>query len=421
MRRSLKATLWHATGVVAVLVGCALGNTKHDASNQKRRAVGVARLISTAELNYFRVNGGYASLAELVKSGQLRQAAIEFPENLFAYRAVNLQSDSQPVAGFVLGLLVAADGSAYRLSLTQKTDECGLGLFTDERGILYEGKTIDCATEEMRGLVLRNWAPPNVDQAVPPVRTDMPCPLSQLLDEAGSRVQELEDNLQRFSARERIEHWEVGKNGKPHSATTRVFNYVAEIHKADSQHTYVEEYRSGATELVASPMSLTDTGTATFALIFYPRYIGEFAVYCEGLTDLEARPVWQLHFAQRPDRPSDFHAFRVNNISHPVKLKGRAWIAADTHEVLRLETDLIEPIMEIDLQMEHLIIQYGAVEFRQRKVRLWLPESAALYIDYHRHRYQRRHNFSDFQLFWVETGQEIKEPHQVEGAQSQTN
>ena len=76
----------------------------------------------------------------------------------------------------------------------------------------------------------------------------------------------------------------------------------------------------------------------------------------------------------------------------------------------RLETDLVAPIPQIQLQVEHLEIAYAPVDFKKRNVQLWLPESATLYIGYHGKRYQRVHNFSRFQLFWIETEQTVKDP-----------
>jgi hypothetical protein len=70
----------------------------------------------------------------------------------------------------------------------------------------------------------------------------------------------------------------------------------------------------------------------------------------------------------------------------------------------------VSPIPEIGLQLEHMIIVYAPVEFQKSHVRLWLPESASLYIEHHGHRYERVHSFSQFQLFAVDAAEAIKEP-----------
>lgn len=107
---------------------------------------------------------------------------------------------------------------------------------------------------------------------------------------------------------------------------------------------------------------------------------------CEGLADVKSRAAWQLHFSQYLNRSNLFHVYRVDNTYYPVKLKGRDWIAADNYEVLRLQTDLLEPVGQIRLLREHTDIQYGPVELQKPNVRLWLPQSADLYMDYRGHR-----------------------------------
>ena len=127
---------------------------------------------------------------------------------------------------------------------------------------------------------------------------------------------------------------------------------------------------------------------------------------------------WQLRFEESPDANESFQSMRIHGGVYYLKLKGRAWIAADHYRVLRLQTDLIAPIPQIDLQVEHLDIAYAPVEFRKLKLQLWLPKQASLYIGYHGHRYERVHSFSGFQLFNVETQESVKEPAIPPEAQS---
>jgi len=413
-------SLW-AVLIAALFPLAAENKTAAQSADELSETVHLVQLVNRAELNYLHSNGGYATYAELLKSGQLEQTASQSAETLHLFRTLNRPSDSEPLPGFRLRLVVAGDGTAYQLSLTQQTDGCASNLFSDERGMVYEGKTIGCQSQVAVNPSLPTWGPPDVDQAIPPVRTDIPCPLPTLLRRTSGQVEELVTNLQRFSAREQIEHTEVRKNGHPRTPTTSVFNYVAEINQAAAGTPSVEEYRTTLKSEESARVQVFDTGSAAFALIFHPRLIQDYIVTCEGLTDVEAHPAWQVHFAQRPDRANLFHVCRIGNNSYPLKLKGRAWISADNYEIVRLETDLLEPVKRIHLAREHLAIRYGPVQFRKRNVRLWLPQLAELYIDYNGHRYQRRHNFSDFQLFWVEAGQQTKTSVRSQDAGSTNN
>jgi hypothetical protein len=250
--------------------------------------------------------------------------------------------------------------------------------------------------------------PLDIDQAIPVVRTAVPCSLPHLLQEVSTRVQELMTNMHQFSARERIEHTEISRKGNPHRARKTSFNYVAQINQTTSGSLSVEEFRTNTIENDAPETGLVDTGTTMFALIFHQFYIEDFEMSCEGLTEVKSRRAWQLHFSQRPNRSNLFHVYRVGNNYYPVRVKGRAWIAADNYEVLRLQTELVEPVTQIRLQREHSDIQYGPVDFPKQHIRLWLPQTAEVFMDYRGHRYQRRHTFTNFRLFTVETGERIK-------------
>ena len=254
----------------------------------------------------------------------------------------------------------------------------------------------------------RSWAPPDIDDAIPPVQVETSCPLQQILKQTSRRTQDLIESLQRFSADERIEQINVDKNGKARKASTQLVSYVAQINNNVSGYPQIREYRSAITGTDQS--SVVDAGTATFALIFHPTHIESFEFRCEGLTQLQGTPAWQLHFEETPNPNHSFHAVRVGVDLYLPRLKGRAWIASDSSEVLRIETDLASPIPQIGFNLEHLVINYTHIEFKSRSVRLWVPESAALYIAYRGHRYERVHRFDHFHLFSVDSDQAIKEP-----------
>src|SRR5262249_26311285 len=149
--------------------------------------------------------------------------------------------------------------------------------------------------------------------------------------EVSKHAVDLAENLQSFSATEHIEHVELGKDGKRRNSQSRVFNYVAQIQQNPSGSLWVDEYRRSSIPL--PPTSLTDTGTSAFALIFHPQHIANFEFRCEGLTDLHGVQAWQLHFLENQDPKKSFHAMRIKGLVYQLRLKGRAWVAAENQEV----------------------------------------------------------------------------------------
>jgi tetratricopeptide (TPR) repeat protein len=268
------------------------------------------------------------------------------------------------------------------------------------------------ATQAASGAVdrssMREWEPPDVDANLPPVLSNgTACPLPQILKGTRNHTLDLIESMRRFSASEYIEQIDIDKNGKRRNSSTQTVNYVAEIQQNSFGYPSIQEYRSGAGAIRKPVM---DFGTAVFALIFHPSHIGNFDFRCEGLTDLQGSPVWQLHFVESTDPNRSFTAIRSGGSINLTRFKGRAWITTDSYDVLRIETDLVSPVAQIDLQREHQVITYAPVEFPRRHTRLWLPDSTSLYVAYRGRRYERVHTFTEFQLFSVESTEAVKEP-----------
>jgi len=258
------------------------------------------------------------------------------------------------------------------------------------------------------GAVPISWIPPSVDAAVPAVDPSVACPLPDILRITGQRMTEFVANLEKFSATEHVEHFKINSAGLRGAADARSFDYVVLVSRNRWGLFQLDEYRNGSDDPAKFPAGIATVGLPAMALIFHPVLASDFDFKCEGLGQAEGRPAWQIHFAQRPDRPSRIRQYVIQKSSYPVPIKGRAWIDPGTDQVVRLESELVKPIPEIALTKERLSIEYGPVEFRSNGERLWLPEVAELYAERGTARYYRRHEFSNFKLFTVATNQSIQ-------------
>jgi hypothetical protein len=158
------------------------------------------------------------------------------------------------------------------------------------------------------------------------------------------------------------------------------------------------------------PERLASLGLGSLIMIFHPAYRDEYEVTCEGLSRWHGAPAWQIHFRQRPDKPSRLREYSVSKQVFPVGLRGRAWIAADSYQVVSLETDIVAPIPQIRLKAEHISIDYAPVKFRKGNEQLWLPQSAELFFELGGRRIHRSHHFSNYLLFSVDENQKIAAP-----------
>jgi len=255
------------------------------------------------------------------------------------------------------------------------------------------------------------WAPPDTASFLPPVAPGVECSLGEVLEAAGARVLSLGKNLERIGATERVDYSDFDRDGYLHSSGSSTFEYVVGISETRPGSLSVEEYRSPARGSArgSTPRVLT-TGLAAMAFIFHPYYSPDFEMTCEGLGQWRGEPAWQVHFQQRSDKPGRILVYRSGRRTFPVAQKGRAWIDANTHQILRLETDLVHPVPEIEFEKQHLAIEYGPVDFQKRKVHLWLPATVELHAQIRGHRMRHLHVFRDFVLFTVDARQEIHAP-----------
>jgi tetratricopeptide (TPR) repeat protein len=262
-----------------------------------------------------------------------------------------------------------------------------------------------------------SWLPANVDEKIPPVEAGAACQLGEVVRQAGKRIEEFVSDVDRFSATELVTHEAINKWGSGSSPEQRKFNYVVSVQEVAPGFLNVDEYRSNNDgSVLGFPGGVETHGLPAMVLIFHPYNIGSFDLTCEGLARSSGGLVWQVHFRQRKDKPNRIREYRLgmDGPAYAVALKGRAWIAADTFQITRMETDLVAPIPEIQLIADHTAIEYGPVQFKNRNVNMWLPQSAEVYYDWKGRRVHRRHSFNHYLLFAVDEKQKIGAPKEAQ-------
>lgn len=255
--------------------------------------------------------------------------------------------------------------------------------------------------------------PGNIDAAVPSVTPGATCVLAQVLVGAAVRSNELVDNVQRFSARELVVHEELDAKGTARNSAEKTYDYVAAIEHPTQNLIAMREMRDGTYGFGPQfPAPLAMDGIPAIGLIFNPVYSGDFTFTCEGLGHWRGQPAWQVRFEQKPNTRPRIHQWRVNNFIYPAFLKGRAWLTADSYQLLHVETDLAQPILAIRLEYQHISIDYAPVPYPSKQSALWLPKSAQINYKYKGRFFRQEHSLSDFTLFSIDTKEKIADPRQ---------
>ncbi len=254
------------------------------------------------------------------------------------------------------------------------------------------------------------WAPPGVDDVLPPVISGATCPLPRVLEGTAKVIKDLADDLDRFSATETQTHEALDVLGNPLTRQSRKNEYIAQLSQPRSGFLQFNEYRRNLSDLGPFTDGLATQGMLGLAFVFHPALQENYEMVCEGLGAWNGESAWLVHFRQKVDRPRRVQVFKAGAQNHEVALKGRAWISAAGFKVLRIEAELTEPMIEAQLMQEHQIANYGPVEFKTKNTQLWLPKDTETYLEYRGHRFRLSDHFESFVLFSVDSQQKDKAP-----------
>jgi tetratricopeptide (TPR) repeat protein len=260
----------------------------------------------------------------------------------------------------------------------------------------------------------RVWAPPDIDSKEYPAVEDVSCSENELVQRTQAKMMRQLGNFEKFLATEHIEHQEVSADGIPGPVREKDFNYLIFVEHPRPGMSFLEEKRDGGENLGSFPTSLATQGLAALALsVFDPSYESDLIYKCEGLGTWRGKAVWRLRFEQKQGVPSRIRMWTNSRGTYSIPLKGRVWIAANSYDVVHIETDLREPVRDIELTRDHLLIDYGPVNFEHSGTTLWLPWNAEMFMELRGKRYHHTHTLRNYMLFSVDTGNTIAKPKQA--------
>jgi hypothetical protein len=253
----------------------------------------------------------------------------------------------------------------------------------------------------------------STDSAKPsstPVADFNACSLDEVLPHVSAHAIEFVDNVNRITATEVLELERRHRNGKIEETLHDKVHYVASIQVVDSRYLSVDEYRDSASGMHSF---IKAVGSPALVLVFHPLNRDEFDIRCKGRSTWQGGPVYLLSFQQRPDRPNVMSEFKTPRGRYTVSLKGIAWVDASTFQVVHLETDLLKPVPDLLLDIEHQSLDYAPVAFGTRKISLWLPQSVHISVYVGSKQFSAHHLYSNYQLFVVDTGEKIGKPKET--------
>lgn len=265
------------------------------------------------------------------------------------------------------------------------------------------------------GRILRTssdrWVPPDIDDVVPPASQSESCQVGEITKNAGLKMKQLIDGLERFTATETITHQTVSRSGSLREPETQEYEYLVSV-GTSKLGPYIREYRGRDLNPAIKPSSdgIKIQGVLNLGLVFHPSYSMDYQMTCEGLGVWHGQPAWQIRFEELPTRRQPMINLSLPSKAFDLEVRGRAWVLADTYALAGIETDLRRTVPEIGLRIDHEEIDYGLTLLSDRNTVLWLPLRTQVYMDFQHHRFYQSQTYTDFHLFSVGVRQDIGNP-----------
>ena len=256
------------------------------------------------------------------------------------------------------------------------------------------------------------WAPPDTDDAVYALAPGVDCRTETILERATRRMNSGLADFEKFAATEHIEHQIVDRYGLPGPMKSHDSPYVVFVNPLGKTSYYLEEYREQGSLPTGFTDDIVSTGLITLGVsVLQPVYRDRFSFSCEGLANVRGQAAWQLRFEEKRDaKGTGIRTWQTQKNTYQIPVKGHVWIANATYAVLRVETDLRDPIAGLELTKDHILVEYGPVDFTAGDARLWLPWSADMYMELHGKRYHHKHFLSNYMLFGVDATHKVSAP-----------
>jgi hypothetical protein len=136
--------------VVSVALVCAALAMAHQQSmapasqsTDLQTGINLAKTVVTAEVVYSSSHGSFVSWDELYQSPDVQKFWQPSPDHGNWLR-VQISAGPEVIPGWTLSALASPDGKSFQVAVHNSANQCGLSVYSDQTGRVYEGAYVDC-------------------------------------------------------------------------------------------------------------------------------------------------------------------------------------------------------------------------------------------------------------------------------------
>ncbi|HLV88125.1 MAG TPA: hypothetical protein VKV39_14160 [Candidatus Sulfotelmatobacter sp.] len=237
--------------------------------------------------------------------------------------------------------------------------------------------------------------------------------LPMILSKSGGRVSDFLRQVVDLVAHEEITQESLDETGRTKSSRQREYSYLVLLHRSDLAPT-PEEYRTDGKGNRAAPGGVDEgyavtSGFAFECLLFLPANQPNSTFRFLGTEMVGGRNSYVVAFAQRPDAKTTF--VNLQGVATSTAVQGVAWIDQGNFQLLRMRTDLLEPLRlsemlpalsgQRGLERQTTEVTFGETHLQGVETPLWLPQDVRVEIVFNGGAFHNEHRYSDYKRFHV--------------------
>ena len=148
-----------------------------------------------------------------------------------------------------------------------------------------------------------------------------------------------------------------------------------------------------------NPNRPINVGFATLWLIFLPGNLHDSRFRYLGEQSMGRRKTYVLAFAQNPESTGLQPVISYGSGQCTAPLQGVVWIDQSTFQIVRMQTDLLYSLPDIQLSQLRSVLTYELVKIAGLRLSLWLPRNVEASWQTAYRDVQESHTYSHYRLF----------------------
>jgi hypothetical protein len=234
--------------------------------------------------------------------------------------------------------------------------------------------------------------------------------LGLLLQKTGSRVEALFRDIPNTTSNEQVRRERLGFSGSGGDSSTQSYNYLVLSDKSGTWEEVRTDRRGRPAQYDGMNFFMT-SGFAGLVMFLHPQHRDDCRFRLLGRQKSEPR-AYVIAFSQKVESGRPTGKFKGPGMFGLALMmyQGLAWIDPQSHQIVRMRTDLLAPRMDVLLARLTTETWFREVRFSTSPQAFWLPREVVVTIEWKGQVFKNRHLYSEYRVFSVVSDDKLQQP-----------